>query len=267
MSSETARTGTARMAADLSVHDAGSSLAGLIDVLDRLDGVAGKRTPGRRPAAHRPAGSRSGAVRTVPLRSVQPAPMARPALAPFASAPAARPASAPSPAPAPAETRPSLSRRAALWGAGVNGEYLAWRPAAPRHRRPPVLRDLIRRLALWGAGSKGEYLAWGGAPGRGAGTTAPARPTSADVDPPVVLRELPSTPTNRSAAPSPAAATGTTAPRVERWVRPGTAGRLPVRLPAPPGPVPSRARSPVGIRGSPGTAPARGSPPWWPEPG
>src|SRR5688500_15370727 len=134
MSSETARTGTAaRMTADLSGRETGSGLAGLIDVLDRADGVvAGARTA-RRPAAARPAGLRSGAVRTVPLRSVRPAPMARPAPAPFAAAPPAVPAVRQQP---PA-SRPTLARRAALWGAGPDGEYLAWRPAAPKDRRPP----------------------------------------------------------------------------------------------------------------------------------
>jgi hypothetical protein len=248
--------------------DAGLSLAGLIDVLDRADDALGPRRPRpRRAVVHRsPAmrmvadrwdplrestphaltrpGSLHGTpsrplgVRTVPLRSVRPAPPAR--------VPAPRPAVPVPPAPAPApEAR------------GVRA----------------ALRRLVRRVALWGAGRDGEHLAWGGPfprPAYRAGDVLPPAHRAADrrpVDPPVVLRELPSTPTNRPAAPSPAAAPGTAAPRVERWVRPGIAGRLPARLPAPRGPVPSRARSPGGIRGSPGTAPARGSPPWWPEPG
>lgn len=60
MSGETAHPGTAvRMTADLTGRDIGSSLAGLIDFLDRADGVAGSRTA-RRPAAARPAALRSG---------------------------------------------------------------------------------------------------------------------------------------------------------------------------------------------------------------
>ena len=233
--------------------DAGLTLAGLIGVLDRADDALGPRRPRpRRAVVHRspamrmvadrwdplrestPYAARATTLRTtpprpVPLHSVRPAPPARvPVVVP------------PRPAPAP---EPSGLRAA--------------------------LRRFVRRVALWGAGPGGAHLAWGAprpAPVYRPGaitTTTPRRP----VDPPVVLRELPSTPTNRPAAPSPVAATGTTAPRVERWVRPGSVGRLPTRLPAPRGSVPTRARSPGGIRGSPGSAPARGSPPWWPEPG
>src|SRR5215218_10289009 len=66
-------------------------LAGLIDVLDRADdgATAGQRPRARRSSSYRPAGSRSG-VRTVPLRSVQPAPLARPALNGAARIPAPR---------------------------------------------------------------------------------------------------------------------------------------------------------------------------------
>jgi hypothetical protein len=243
--------------------DPGLTLAGLIDVLDRADAGLGPRRPRpRRAVVHRsPAmrvvadrwdplresapygtprpGSLRGTprplpLRTVPLHSVRPAPAARvpaPAVAPPMPA---RPAPAPEPRGLRAALR-SLVRRVSLWGAGPGGAHLAWGAPPP----PPVYRPGAIR------------------------TTTPRRP----VDPPVVLRELPSTPTNRPAAPSPAAAGGTTAPRVERWVRPGSVGRLPTRLPAPRGSVPTRARSPGGIRGSPGSAPARGSPPWWPEPG
>jgi hypothetical protein len=256
-------------AAAVPTGEAGLTLAGLIDVLDRADDGVGPRRPRpRRAVVHRSPAMRMVAdrwdplresapyavprpgtlrgtpsrplpVRTVPLRSVRPAPPAR------VPAPAVAPAPPVRPAPAP---EPSGGLRAAL-------------------------RALVRRVALWGAGPGGVHLAWGAPPPPPVYRPVPIRTTgrrAADrrpVDPPVVLRELPSTPTNRPAAPSPAAATGTPAPRVERWVRPGSAGRLPVRLPAPRGPVPSRARSPGGIRGSPGSAPARGSPPWWPEPG
>ncbi|MCW2579652.1 MAG: hypothetical protein JWR82_1253, partial [Blastococcus sp.] len=67
-SASSARTTAARSGAARS-----GGLAGLIDVLDRADGPApsGSR---RRATAHRPAGSRSGSIRTVPLRSVRPAP-------------------------------------------------------------------------------------------------------------------------------------------------------------------------------------------------
>ena len=86
----------------------------------------------------------------------------------------------------------ALTRRVALWGAGVDGEYLAWRgggaPAAtrgphgsvakaPAARRPSRLRALTRRLALWGAGVDGEYLAWfpAGRPPRAANRRTRAR--------------------------------------------------------------------------------------------
>src|SRR3954451_15156368 len=155
-----------RPAVDPVAWEAGRSVAALFDVLDRADGGSLDRRPvARRPAAHRPAGARSGGVRTVPLRSVQPAPSARPAPA----------------APAVAEAAPAPS------------------PAA--NRAGSFLRRLVRRAALWGAGPNGEHLAWGG-PARIA-----AKPAS---DRPVVLRELPSTPTiqhptTRPAVTSPAA--------------------------------------------------------------
>ncbi len=181
-------------------------LAGLIDVLDRVDGpVAARRPQPRRTSAHRPSGTRTGAVRTVPLRSVQPAPMARPAPAPRAYV-------LPEPERAPVTGLADLVRRAALWGAGPRGEYLAWRPrpaatgspaarpaaaAEPAVRRPGRLRGLLRRAALWGAGPAGEHLAWG---------RPASAPTPNQVDPPVVLREMPSTPTIQPVASSPAAA-------------------------------------------------------------
>src|SRR4051812_36939613 len=60
------------------------------------------------------------------------------------------------------------------------------------------LHAVVRRLALWGAGPDGAYLAWGG-------------PRPSRLDPPVVLTELPSTPTvstppSRPAVSSPTAA-------------------------------------------------------------
>ena len=75
-----------------------------------------------------PAGARRGGVRTVPLRSVQPAPMARPA-------PGAVPArqAAPQPVRTTGLLRTAI-QRAALWGAGPQGEHLAWAPARPARR-------------------------------------------------------------------------------------------------------------------------------------
>jgi hypothetical protein len=210
----------ARMPADLTGRDSGRTLAGLIDVLDRADGG----TPWRRPlprhaAAARAAAYRSGAARTVPLRSVRPAPPARPAPAPFRALP-----QAPTPSVAAASTSAGLlarlTRRVALWGAGPDGAYLAWHsstPAAGRARpvaaapvaasrpgagAPGLLAALRRRAALWGAGPHGEHLAWSTTPL----PRAAVRISLRDVDGPVVLRELPSTPTVKPATPSPVVA-------------------------------------------------------------
>jgi hypothetical protein len=174
-------------------HGQGRSIAGLIDVLDRAEGGGPVRRPqARRASAHRPSGTRPGVVRTIPLRSVQPAPMARPA-------PTPRVLVLPEPERVPLTRLSDVFRRAAMWGAGPRGEHLAWRVAPHRAapRRPARVRTLVRRLALWGAGPDGEYLAWG----------RPARPAAGRaLDPPVVLREMPSTPLIQPAAPSPAAA-------------------------------------------------------------
>jgi hypothetical protein len=269
-SSERATTAaSARVSADPRGRDTGRSLAGLIDVLDRADlGSVNGRT--RRAAVHRSAGARSGSVRTVPLRSVQPAPMARPL-----------PGSAPAPQPAGGRLR-ALTRRVALWGAGPGGEYLAWRsPAPPVHspgrqaavpaasRRPARLRGLVRRVALWGAGPRGEYLAWG----------APARPApKRDADRPVVLLEMPSTPTVQPAAPSPAAALlprGPASSAGPQGMPPVPRGAVAVPGVRPSGRPersqatgwPPQARSPgaapglVRARGDPLGCPVRGSPP------
>jgi hypothetical protein len=278
-SSERATTAaSARVSADPRGRDTGRSLAGLIDVLDRADlGLANGRT--RRAAVHRPAGARSGSVRTVPLRSVQPAPMARPV-------PGGRPAPAPQPAAAPARAAGGrlhgLTRRVALWGAGPRGEYLAWgSPAQPAttparpitspavRRRPTRLRGLVRRVALWGAGPRGEYLAWG----------APAGPApKRDADRPVVLREMPSTPTVQPAAPSPAAALlprGPASSAGPQGMPPVPRGAVAVPGVRPSGRPersqatgwPPQARSPgaapglVRARGDPLACPVRGSPP------
>jgi hypothetical protein len=294
MSSEPATSASAaHMPADLSGHGRrpgrehghGHSLAGLIDVLDRADdALSGPRT--RRPAAHRPAGGRSGAVRTVPLRSVQPAPMARPA-----PAPAVRIVEDVRVPDRPAGSRlRSLTRAAALWGSGPRGEYLAWRCDTPRPARAaaptqaPIpapaparqlarrsrLHGLVRRLALWGAGPDGRYLAWGGAPV----LPAPRR----DVDPPVVLREMPSTPLIQPAAPSPAAALLPRDPASSVGSRrmppvPRRAVAVPGISPSGPpersratgwpvrGPLSPAATGLVRARGDPLSCPVRGSPP------
>jgi hypothetical protein len=262
------RATAARLSSDPAPRGQGRSLAGLIDVLDRADGPqAGRRPQVRRASAHRPAGSRTGAVRTVPLRSVQPAPMARTNHTP-------RVFVVPEPERAPVGGLSGLLRRAALWGSGAQGEYLAWRVAPPAAapaaaRRSARVRSMVRRLAMWGSGPGGKYLAWGG----------PAFPDpQRDVDRPVVLRELPSTPTVRPAAPSPAAALlprGPASSTGPRGMPPVPRGAVAVPGIRPSGP-PERSRatgwpsqspmSPLATglaqaRGDPLSCPVRGSPP------
>lgn len=262
------RSTATHLSADLSDRGRGPrhehGLPGLIDVLDRADGMPGtRRSPVRRPSAHRPAGNRTGAVRTVPLRSVQPAPMARTTRAP-------RVYVVPEPERVPVSGLSDLVRRAALWGAGPRGENLAWRvrPAAPAAPRPSRLRSLVRRAARWGAGPRGEHLAWG----------RPAVPAArVVVDPPVVLRELPSTPTIKPAASSPAVALlprGPASSAGPRGMPPIPRGAVAVPGVRPGGP-PERSRatgrptqsrrSPaatglVQARGDPSSCPVRGSP-------
>jgi hypothetical protein len=271
MSSE--RASAARMSPDVAGRGQGHGLAGLIDVLDRADGTAGiRRSQARRASAHRPAGARSGGVRTVPLRSVQPAPMAR-------TAPAPRPLVEPEPERVPITRLSGLVRRAAMWGAGSDGENLAWK-VAPRARTRPAasataarraarVGAVLRRLALWGSGPGGKYLAWGGPD-----FPDPRR----DVDPPVVLREMPSTPTIKPAAPSPAAVllprdpASSAGPRGMPPVPRGAVAVPGVRPSGPPEhspatgwPSPARpspsATGLVRARGDPLSCPARGSPP------
>src|SRR4051794_25077817 len=104
MSNERATSASAtRSAPGLSGRSRAGGLAGLIDVLDRADGPS-TAGPRRRSTAHRPAGSRAGSIRSVPLRSVRPAPMARPTPAP---APAEPPPVAPA-APVAAALVPSV---------------------------------------------------------------------------------------------------------------------------------------------------------------
>ncbi len=179
---------------------------------------------------------RTGAVRRPAAVRPVPVPAARPR--PPVPAPAAPAAAAPAwtaPAPTPA-VRPGLRAR---------------------------VRGLVRRLALWGAGPGGAHLAWG----------RPAAPAPRP-DGPVVLTELPNTPTVQPAAPSPAAAL-----RPARAPRPAARPRVPVvpplarRVPAPrPAPAPrtaqggrppgaARASAPARARGDPRPPPARGQPP------
>jgi hypothetical protein len=222
MTSVQATSAAAPLPSDIPGRDTARShptrgLAGLIDVLDRADGVPGTA----RPVRHRSAASaRNGAGRVVPLRSVRPAPPARPVPTPprvVLDDPAPTDWSLPAGGAAasiPQTPLSALVRRVALWGAGPQGEYLAWRSAVPavvapaphtavRHPvgRPSLLASLVRRVALWGAGPQGEHLAWSAGPPRAA-----VPHTRADVDRPVVLRELPSTPTVQPVASSPATA-------------------------------------------------------------
>jgi hypothetical protein len=222
----------------------GASLAGLIGVLDRADGAPFvQRSRPVHTSAYR------ASARAVPLRSVPPAPAARTGR-PAAAGPRTPTVTVvPDPERRPVTGLRDLAHRAALWGSGAQGEYLAWPTSAPAPR-PPLrtrLRALTRRIALWGAGPRGEHLSWGGP----APVAAPRQ-----VDPPVVLRELPSTPTIRPAASSPAVALlpapAVPSPRTRPTVQRGTATA----------PVAAARRTPAGPVG-PGWAPP---PPGWPQP-
>ncbi|HEY0125909.1 MAG TPA: hypothetical protein VGB58_02085 [Blastococcus sp.] len=268
------RASTPSMSADPAGGARGLTLAGLLDVLDRAEDAATTRRPQRRrTSSSLPSGPRPGAFRTVRLRSVQPAPMARPV-------PAAPRASAlPESGRAAVAGLADLVRRAALWGAGPRGEHLAWRPRSltapvprapvqPAARRRGRLRGLVRRAAMWGAGPRGEHLAWGG----------PAAPARREVDPPVVLHELPGTPTIQPVASSPAAAllprgpASSAGPRGLPPVPRGAVAVPGVRPCGPPErsgatgrPFPDRmspgATGLVRTRGDPVSGPARGFPP------
>ncbi len=229
------------------------TLSGLLDVLDRAE-----EFPPRRPRPGRSTGLRPGG----PRRSAGPLPPARPV-----PVPAARP-------------RPVASSSAPVAAAPVApaaaGGTTTERPAP----RPPFrarLGALLRRLALWGAGPDGAHLAWGRPAARIA--DAPAVPAPAAVpaprgDGPVLLTELPSTPTIQPAAPSPAAALvparmprSVPAPRVP--VVAPLARQVPAPRPRPaPGtasgghrPAAARSASPARSRGDPAPPSARGSPP------
>ncbi|MGY1811156.1 hypothetical protein [Blastococcus sp. SYSU D00820] len=220
----------------------GLTLTGLLDVLERAEPLP----------LQRPRPSRAVLHRSVPARSPRPLPPARPVLPPRPRpATGVLPAQQPAPAPAVLPTtaaRPTLRSR---------------------------LRALTRRLALWGAGPGGAHLAWG--------PTAPPRVISlrpvavpAPVDRPVVLTELPSTPTVQPAASSPAAALSRV-PRPRSAGSPRTAATppptgwpapRPAPCPSPPSPSgwPGRSSRPdpratPGSARAPGRARTRGDPP------
>ncbi|WP_029430638.1 hypothetical protein [Blastococcus sp. URHD0036] len=209
------------------------TLSGLLTVLERADALpsAGRSRP-RRAVLHTSAGARGQRLRQ-PARPV-PAPRLRPTAQPVpvrATAPAPVMwrrdlADAPAPVAPPAlpAPQPGLVRRLALWGAGPEGEHLAWNRPRPRTAPAPVsvptvagpprpslraaaagrLRRQVRRLALWGAGADGQHLAWNAPPPpRVYSARLPVRPASSGV---VRLTALPSTPTIKPAASSPAAA-------------------------------------------------------------
>lgn len=208
--------------ADPSGREPAGTLAGLIDVLDRADGGSARQRS--RPAAHRTA-------RPAPLRSVQPAPPARVVRVP--AAPVPRVTVVPERVREPLGGVRGFTRRMALWGAGEQGENLAWRtPAQPLPepgRRRAALRAFTRRMAQWGAGDRGEHLAWGGSARPGVARL----PSRLDLDPPVVLRELPSTPSIQPVASSPAAALVPAGPASSPGSRTGTAASDATARPCP----------------------------------
>lgn len=237
-------------------------LAGLLGLLDRAHELPQRPRPRRAVLTRSPGGPR--ALR--PLPTARPVPVPRPRPVPPAAVPAPVAAPAPAAAPGPrwrARLRASV-RRLALWGAGPDGAHAAW-PTAPVVV-PPAGPGLVRRLALWGGGRDGEHLAWG--------RPRPAAPAPAPApNGPVVLTELPSTPTIRPAASSPAVAlppTGSGRPVPPRPAAPRSAGPAlaPAGWPARPAAGRPTARAPdppgtagaVRTRGDPGGHPARGSP-------
>jgi hypothetical protein len=156
-------------------REPGAGLAGLIDVLDRADpSVAFRRPLPRHTAGRRTAGALG---RPAPLPPARPVPVLRAT----DRTPPTRPAGpAPDADAPPAGAGLELLRRVVPRGAGAC--LRGW-------------RAVVRRAALWGAGPDGVNLAW-----------HTRRPAAAPrPDGPVLLRELPSTPTVRPAVPSPAA--------------------------------------------------------------
>ena len=214
---------SARIPADPS----GTALAGLLDVLDRADGGPVRQRPrAGRSAAHRPAAYHlAGAGRaTRALPPARPVPtLRRPTPTPAAPAPRA---SVTTPVAAPPAS-PATGRLRALVG------------------------RLVERASLWGAGPGGAHRSWGPGP-----VHPPRVPAAVRTDGPVVLRELPSTPTTgaprrRTVAPagwSPAASTPWTpgtVPALRRSLVPsGGKGRTTPTVeacspPAPSSPAPS----------------------------
>lgn len=289
---------TARaLPAEPSGTEAGLTLAALIDVLDRADEVLVRTPPRpRRAALHRSPVARNVADRWDPLRDLDARPGATVSRPGTTSRAIARPGgtdrSVPRSAPrvVPARAVPlrsvppappaRLPVAPAPSSAAAGARLPASRPRTPVGARlRAAFRAVVRRAALWGAGPGGAHLAWNAPPpARVYRGTIPQPPAAARrVDPPVVLHEMPSTPTTRPAPPParPPLPPARVHPRPTGRVTPvrplrtpalSTVRRIPP-LPPAPGAVPSRARSPGGIRGSPGSGPARGSPPWWPEPG
>ncbi|MGY1746276.1 hypothetical protein [Blastococcus sp. SYSU D00695] len=254
------------------------TLGGLLAVLERAEALppAGRPRP-RRAALHVPAGRRG-----LPAARPVPQPRPRPAAPAASSAPARaavpapvmwRPAGSPPLAPPPPARRPGLVRRLALWGAGPDGAHLAWNrpattpptvppaaPAVPRRGVGDRLRRGVHRLARWGAGPTGAYLAWNVPPQpRVHSLRLPPLPRPAAAGAAVVLTELPSIPTIRPAASSPAAAL-LPAPR------PRAAGVL-LRAPArPPRASQPRASEPPGWPATrPEPCPALPAPSGWPD--
>ena len=152
-----------------------------------------RRRPVRRPqrTGRRPAPAPLRAGRCAPSRrrrsARSPGAVTRPAGPPPPLRPADRaPASAVRP-------RPSLVRRVGALGRR-SATASTWPGARPLRRSPGRPRPARTRSAGWRSGApatQGEYLAWG-RPGR----LRPDRPQRG-IDPPVVLREMPSTPTIR----------------------------------------------------------------------
>jgi hypothetical protein len=245
------------------------SLAGWFDLLERADALPRRRRPARAAVTRAPRGLR-------PLPVARPVPVPRPRPVPPAAAAPAVPVPAPAPARPVAGSRlrarlrdrlrarlRATVRRLAMWGAGPGGAHAAW--PTPPVVVPPAGPGLVRRLALWGAGPGGAHLAWG----------AP-RPAVPAGNGPVVLTELPSTPTIAPAVSSPTVASrppGAAGPVLPRpaagpvlapagWpARPATT-RPPTGRPlarAPDRPVQAGAGA-VRTRGDPAPHAARGSP-------
>ena len=192
-SSDAPRAGSAAVPAQRSGGDVGLTLAGLIDVLDRADELADRqRRRHYRAAASgslvaRSLAARAAASRPAPLRSVRPAPAARPA-APVGANPTGD--GAPTAVSAPMGVAPPAASALPDHGAAAPAPSPA--VAGPTGSLGVRLRAAVRRLALWGAGPRGEHLAWRSVPGR-------------TLDGPVLLRELPDIPTVAPATSSSAA--------------------------------------------------------------